>query len=123
MRCIVSSLLTASLLTASLLLAALPLFADELPMLQSSSPNQLPSLSSASVNMVDPDRSISVTCYLVNPNDRNSLGAIMAQGAAAAGPSCNAMFFSCKGRCFGCFSDSDLSQDICVDNNGKKFLR
>jgi hypothetical protein len=111
------------LLTASLLLAALPLCADDLPMLQSSSPGQLPSLSTVNVNMVDQDKSLSVTCYLGNPNDRNSLGDIMVQGAVNAGPTCNSMFFSCKGRCFGCFSDFDLSQDICVDNGGRKFLR
>jgi len=117
MRCMMTSLLTA------LLLATLPLFADELPMLPSSSPAQLPALSSATVNMVDPDRSFSVTCYLGNPNDRNTLGDITVQGFATVGPACNSMFYPCKGRCFGCFSDFDLSEDICVDSNGRKFLR
>jgi hypothetical protein len=114
---------TTSLLTASLLLATLPLLADELPMLPSSSPAQLPSLSSATTSMVDPDRSLSVTCYLGNPNDRNSLGDITVRGPESAGPTCNSLYFSCKGRCFGCFSDFDLSQDICVDSSGRKFLR
>ena len=61
--------------------------------------------------------------YLGNPNDGISVATIMIQGAASAGPSCIAMFYDCKGRCFGCFSDSDLSQDICMDNNSRKFLR
>ena len=114
---------TTFLLAASLLLATQPLFADELPMLPSSSSAQLPSIGSTTVNMADPDRSISVTCYLGNPNNGNSLGDIMARGPESAGPTCNALNFSCKGRCFGCFSDFDLSQDICVDSNGRKFLR
>jgi len=108
---------------ASLLLIALPAFADDLPMLQSATPAQLPSLSTATINMADPDTMISVTCYFGNPNDGRSIATIMIQGAGSAGPYCNSMFYDCKGRCFGCFSDSDLSQDICVDNNGKKFLR
>ena len=111
------------LLSASLLLSTLTAFADDLPMLQSATPAQLPSLSTASINMSDPEKMISVTCYFGNPLEGRSVATIMIQGAAAAGPSCNSMFYDCKGRCFGCFSDSDLSQDICVDNNGRKFLR
>lgn len=111
------------LLAATLLLSALPAFADSLPMLQSATPAQLPSLSTATINMADPDKMISVTCYFGNPNDGRSLATIMIQGGSSAGTYCNSMFFECKGRCFGCFSDFDLSQDICVDNSGKKFLR
>ena len=112
------------LLLAGILLAATSSWAeDQLPMLPSSSPTELPSLSSATVNMVDPDRSISVTCYLGNPNDRNTQGDITVRGPESAGPTCNSLYFACKGRCFGCFSDFDLSQDICVDSSGRKFLR
>ena len=111
------------LLTASLVLSTLPTFADGLPMLPPVGSAQLPSLSSATINMTDPENMISVTCYLGNPNDGKSVATIMIQGAASAGTSCNSMFYDCKGRCFGCFSDSDLSQDICMDNNSRKFLR
>ena len=111
------------LLTATLLLAAMPLRADDLPMHTSSEAAQLPSINTATVNMVDQSTNFSVTCYLGNPNDRNTLGDITVQGVATAGPTCNSMFYSCKGRCFGCFSDFDLSQDICVDSSGRKFLR
>jgi hypothetical protein len=110
-------------MSACLLLIALPLWADELPMLQSANPNQLPSLSSANLDMVDQTQNLSVTCYLGNPNDRNTLGSITVPGVAASGPTCNSLFFSCKGRCFACFSDFDLSQDICVDSSGRKFLK
>ncbi|MFZ4857220.1 MAG: hypothetical protein ACOYL3_12570 [Desulfuromonadaceae bacterium] len=111
------------LLTASILLTVLSAFADDLPMLQSATPVQLPSLSTATINMSDPEKMISVTCYFGNPLEGRSVATIMIQGAAAAGPSCNSMFYDCKGRCFGCFSDSDLSRDICADNNSRKFLR
>ena len=105
------------------LVAASPVSGDDLPMLPSTQPGQLPSINTATIQPVPQDQNISVTCYVGNPNDRNSLGDIMVNSPGAAGPTCNAMFFSCKGACFGCFSDFDLSQDICVDNAGRKFLR
>ena len=101
-------------LTLLLLMPALPVSGDDLPM--------LPSLSTATIQPIPQEQNISATCYLGNPNDRNSLGDIMVMSPEAAGPTCNSMFYSCRGSCFGCFSDFDLSQDICVDNNGKKFL-
>ena len=106
-----------------LFIAASPVFCDDLPMLPSSQPNQLPSLSTVTIQSVPQDQNISVTCYLGNPNDRNSLGDIMVNSPTVAGSTCNSLFFSCKGACFGCFSDFDLSQDICVDAAGRKFLR
>jgi hypothetical protein len=109
-------------LTLLLLLTALPVRGDDLPMLPSSQPSQLPSINTVNIQPVG-DQNISVTCYLGNPNDRNSLGDIMVYSAESAGPTCNSMFFNCRGACFGCFSDFDLSQDICVDNSGRKFLR
>ena len=109
------------IVTLLLLLPALPVCADELPMLPSSQPSQLPSINTVSVQPVQ-EQNISVTCYLGNPNDRNSLGDLMVMSPEAAGPTCNSMYFNCRGNCFGCFSDFDLSQDICVDNSGKKFL-
>jgi hypothetical protein len=111
-----------STLTAILLLATFPVMADDLPMLPSSQPSQLPSLDTVTIQAVQ-DQNLSVTCYLGNPNDKNSLGDIMVHTAPEAGSICNSMYFACKGSCFGCFSDFDLSQDICVDNSGKKFLR
>ena len=109
-------------LTLIPLVAVSPAFGDDLPMLQSSQPSQLPSINTVSIQPVQ-DQNISVTCYLGNPNDRNSLGNIMVMSAESAGSTCNSMYFNCRGACFGCFSDFDLSQDICVDNSGRKFLR
>jgi len=97
---------------------------EPLPSLQSTQPGQLPSLSTAEPSMVPvADRTFSITCYLGNPNDRQILGDLTVTGAETAGPACNSLFYPCKGRCYGCFSDFDYSQDICVDNSGKKFLR
>lgn len=94
---------------------------DALPSLQS---NQLPSISEAPKTVIAPSEvTLSVTCYLGNPLNNDTLGSIMVTSAAAAGPSCNAIYFTCKGRCFGCYADFDLSEDICVNNDGKKFLR
>jgi hypothetical protein len=72
--------------------------------------------------MAAPDRVMSVTCYLGNPADRQTLGSITVN-VQAAGSSCNSIYYSCQGRCFGCYADFDLSEDICVDSSGRKYLR
>ena len=113
-----------SLMMAALL-AVLPAWGnDQLPMLQSSAPAQLPSLSSSNLNMAPvSDQAMTVTCYLGNPNDRNTLGSITVYSPAEAGINCNSLNYSCRGRCFGCYSDFDMAEDICVDASGRKFLR
>src|SRR5512137_516791 len=113
-----------SLLAGTLLVAVSARGADTLPMLPSTGPTGLPSLSSGSLNMAAmPDQTLSVTCYLGNPNDKQSLGSITVNGAAAAGPNCNSLNYACQGRCFGCYADFDMSEDICVDGSGRKFIR
>jgi hypothetical protein len=97
-------------LSTLILLAALPVHCDDL--------QQLPSVNSVAVQ----EQNISTTCYLGNPNDKNSLGDCVVHSAAEAGTVCNSLFYACKGACFGCFSDFDLSQDVCVDARGRKFL-
>jgi len=118
------SLLRFTLLTGTLL-AALPSWGeDQLPILPASGPGGLPSLSSNNLNVAPvSDQTLNVTCYLGNPNDRNTLGSITAYSSAEAGTSCNALNYSCRGRCFGCYSDFDLSEDVCVDASGRKYLR
>jgi len=107
------------LLTNMLLAVVLSGSPEALPSLPSGQPAQIPALSASSVA----DQTISLTCYLGNPNDKQTLGDLTVTSIEAAGPACNSMFYACKGRCYGCFSDFDYSQDICVDNSGRKFLR
>jgi hypothetical protein len=113
------------ILLAAVLLAALPTWGDDqLPMLPSSSPGGLPTLSSSNLSMAPvSDQILNVTCYLGNPNDRQTLNSITVYSPAEAGTSCNSLNYSCRGRCFGCYSDFDLSEDICVDASGRKYLR
>jgi len=112
-------------LMAGFVLTAFPAWGgDNLPRLPSSGPGDLPTLGSSTQSVTAmPDQNLSVTCYLGNPNDNQSLGGITVNGPAMAGPSCNSLNYSCQGRCFGCYSDFDLSEDICVDASGRKFIR
>jgi hypothetical protein len=100
--------------------AALPAWgADTLPQLPASGSGSLPT-----VNMVAmPDQTLTVTCYLGNPNDNQNLGSITVNSPASAGPTCNSFNYACQGRCFGCYADFDMSDDVCVDNSGRKYLR
>ncbi len=114
-----------TLLAGVLLVAALPAWGDDqLPMLQASPPANLPSLSSSSQSMAPVlGQALTVTCYLGNPNNKESLGSITVYSPAEAGINCNSLNYSCRGRCYGCYSDFDLSEDICVDASGRKYLR
>jgi len=58
-----------------------------------------------------------------NPNDNNTLGMDRGQHPPEAGFNCNSLNYACQGRCYGCYSDFDLSEDVCVDASGRKFLR
>ena len=70
-----------------------------------------------------PDQTLTVTCYLGNPNDNQSLGSITVNSPSAAGPTCNSLNYACQGRCFGCYADFDMSEDVCVDSAGRKYMR
>lgn len=112
-------------LWAGFILIAFPAWGgDNLPTLPASGPVGLPTLSSSSLSVTSlPDQNLSVTCYLGNPNDNQSLGSITVNGPAVAGPTCNSLNYVCQGRCFGCYADFDMSEDICVDVSGRKFIR
>jgi len=112
-------------LFAAVILTALPVLGqDSLPRLPSGGVESLPALGSNSISTASiPDQTLSVTCYLGNPNDKQSMGSITVNSPAAAGPSCNSLNYACQGRCFGCYADFDLSDDVCVDSGGRKFLR
>jgi hypothetical protein len=109
------------LLLSGVLLAAINTWGDDqLPSLSSGGLESLPGAGSGLSSMSE---TISVTCYLGNPKDGQTLGSITVPSTEAAGPSCNSLNYSCRGRCFGCYADFDLSEDICVDASGRKYLR
>lgn len=112
-------------LSAAVFFAALPAAGEStLPRLSSGGAESLPSINSSPLStMAAPGRSLTATCYIGNPNNNQSLGSIVVPTPEAAGPNCNSLYFNCKGRCFGCYADFDLSEDICVDPGGKKFIR
>ncbi len=111
------------LLATVVLFAAIPAGGvDVLPQLPPSGPGNLPTLNASSPSMAAMPETITVTCFLGNPNDRNFLGSV-ATNPASAGASCNSLYYVCQGRCFGCYADFDLSEDICVDSVGRKFIR
>jgi hypothetical protein len=69
------------------------------------------------------EQNVSVTCYQGNPNaGGNTMGSVSVI-PASAGATCNSLYYDCQGRCYGCYSDFDLSEDVCVDASGRKFLR
>lgn len=109
---------------AVLLLLALPAFAEDTrPELQSTPLENLPRLSSIPDSINQSESMVAVECYIGNPLNGNRAGSLTANSASQAGSSCNALFFDCQGQCYGCFSDFDFSEEICVDNAGRKYLR
>ncbi len=66
---------------------------------------------------------ISVSCYKGDQGRGDYMGNIMAFDPESVGKSCNSFYYECRGKCYGCFSDFDLSEDVCYDNAGRKFLR
>ena len=112
------------LLAGFILLAVPARGGDTLPTLPSSGSAGLPTLTTSSLSVTAmPDQNLSVTCYLGNPNDNQSLGGITVNSPAMAGPTCNSLNYACQGRCFGCYADFDLSEDVCVDAAGRRFIR
>lgn len=67
--------------------------------------------------------SVSVSCYKGNPDQKEFLGSMMVFAPELAGQSCNSFYYNCYGKCFGCFSDFDLTEDVCYDSSGRKFLK
>jgi hypothetical protein len=113
------------ILLTGVLIAALNAWGDDqLPSLSSSGLERLPDAGSSPVSVSTiSEQTITVTCYMGNPNDGQTMGSITVAAPEAAGPSCNSLNYSCRGRCFGCYSDFDLSEDVCVDSSGRKYLR
>lgn len=69
------------------------------------------------------DEATTVSCYVGNPEDGNYVGDLTLPDPENSGRECNSLYAECQGECSGCFSDSDITQDICYDSTGKKFLQ
>ncbi len=67
---------------------------------------------------------VSVSCYNGDPEVVvNHIGDLTAPFPENAGQACNAMYSDCNGKCVGCVSDFDISEDVCYDSSGRKFLK
>ncbi len=60
-----------------------------------------------------------VTCY----RDGARIGTVTVFDWKTAAATCNTVLYDCKGRCVGCFRDSDYISDVCMDIYGREFLR
>jgi len=65
---------------------------------------------------------ITVTCYKGNPKEGNYIGDLTVPSPETAAQGCNSLYADCQGECEGCFSDSDIIEDVCYDKTGRKYL-
>ena len=65
------------------------------------------------------DEDIAVTCYQGNFR----IGTVTVLDWRHAAASCNSLYYDCRGTCVGCFHDFDYVEGVCVDVNGREFLR
>ncbi len=65
------------------------------------------------------DENMPVTCY----KGKSRIGTVTVFDWRAAAATCNRVLYDCRGACMGCFRDSDYISDVCVDMNGREFLR
>jgi len=68
---------------------------------------------------VSAEESMTAYCY----RDGRSLGNVVIFDTANAAAACNNLYYDCKGKCIGCFHDSDYIDYVCVDGSGRTFLR
>jgi hypothetical protein len=66
---------------------------------------------------------VSVSCYIEDTEMGNSIGNLTVPFPENAGQGCNSMYSGCKGKCIGCVSDFDITEDVCYDSTGRKFLK
>jgi len=68
------------------------------------------------------DENITASCYKGNSDQGDYLGTVMIFSPESAGQRCNSLYYGCRGKCVGCFDDSDFGGEVCYDNAGRKFL-
>jgi phage terminase large subunit-like protein len=66
------------------------------------------------------DDSVTVSCY----TDAGYLDDVDdVANVTQAAQLCNSTYTACAGRCIGCFHDFDYDENVCVDNQGRQFVR
>lgn len=68
------------------------------------------------------DESITVSCYDLQKAGY-PIGNIVVYDTAQAAAACNMTYYDCRGRCVGCFSDSDYIDAVCINTAGTMFLK
>jgi hypothetical protein len=68
------------------------------------------------------DNGVSVSCYNMEKS-QHTLGNVVVYDTSQAAKACNSVYYDCKGKCIGCFSDSDYLDIVCVDIKGTLFLK
>ena len=68
------------------------------------------------------EESTTVSCYNLQSSSY-SLGSVVVIDTSQAAGACNSLYYNCKGRCVGCFTDQDYVEAVCVDVNGTLFLK
>ena len=63
--------------------------------------------------------SISVSCYI----DDLFIGNVTVFNVSGAASACNLLYYDCKDKCSGCFSDFDYVKEVCVDTYGGLYLK
>ena len=68
------------------------------------------------------DESISISCYK-DAQSAWAVGTAVVYNVADAAASCNSLYYDCRGRCIGCYQDSDYIDNVCIDMQGRTFLK
>lgn len=82
----------------------------------------IPVKTSRAANSCDCDEATLVSCYKGNTEEGNYIGDLTAPIPEIASQSCNSQYAACQRECSGCFADYDITEDVCYDRAGRKFL-
>ena len=66
---------------------------------------------------------VTVSCYKGNPNEGDYIGDLTVPSPEDASRGCNSLYAECQGKCDGCFADSFITEDVCYDKHGRKYLK
>jgi hypothetical protein len=65
-----------------------------------------------------------ISCYKGNVQEGNYIGDLSSVTTPDnAAQDCNSLYDECQGQCLACIYDDDLTEDICYDGLGNKFLK